>query len=157
MLRDDDELGPVAREGGRLAIDHHAGDRHPVEVEVEAVEVRRRGGGNDGRGRPNIRGGVVRASDVIVADVVAAVARQWVVNVADACGAGCEPAVLLAGVASARRRCTQDQGRRGNRSHRHHQPESCVHGGLLRCHPRDVSLARSCGPAEQAAGCRDRP
>ena len=143
---------PSREKAAGLPLTTSPGDRHPVEVEVEPVEVRGRGGGNDGRGRPDIGGRVVRAGDVVVVDVVAAVARQWVVNVADAWGAGGETAILLAGVVSARRRCAQDQGRRGNRSCRHHQPESCLHGDLRSASHRGTSiLAHSCGPAIEPA------
>ena len=126
VLRHDDELGSVAGPSGRLAVDDEAADRHAVEVEVEAVEVRGRRGGDDRRRRPDVRRRVVRAGDVVVPDVVATVAGQGVVAVTDARGASREAAVLLAGVVCARERGAQRQcgrGRRCNRSgHGHAGP-----------------------------------
>ena len=113
VLRHDDELGSVARPCGRFAVDDEAADRHAVEVEVEAVEVGGRRGGDDRRRRPDVRRRVVGAGDVVVPDVVAAVAGERVVAVADARGASREAAVLLAGVVCARKRCAQRQCGRG--------------------------------------------
>ena len=77
----------AARPPRPLAVDHHRADGHPLEVEVEPAQ--RLGGPGRDRRHPDkaVRRRVVGDLQQVVGDVVAAVAVQRVVVVADAWGA----------------------------------------------------------------------
>ena len=79
-LRCDGQLLPGAAVGRRLAVDGDLPDLQSHEVEVEGREVLGRGR-LDGRGAgEDVGRGVVAQVQVVVGDVVPAVAVQWVVG-----------------------------------------------------------------------------
>src|SRR5689334_12725938 len=88
--RGDDQLVPGAAVGRGGVVDAHQADVQPVEVEVESVQVLGSGRGDDGVGVELARGRVVHHAQVVVADVVPAVAGQWVEHVTEAVRARAE-------------------------------------------------------------------
>src|SRR5262249_33379038 len=103
--RGDDEFVAAAAEAGGGAVDGDAGDLQAREVEVEAVEPLGGAGGEDRLAVQVPGGGVVAERQVVVADVVAAVAAEREVGVA---GAG------RARGAGRRRSGGPDEGRDGD-------------------------------------------
>ena len=74
-LRRDHELLAVARKRGGDAVHRQLRDLEAAQVEIEAGEILRRRRGDDGLAVEHVGARVVRELEVVVGDVVAAVAR----------------------------------------------------------------------------------
>ena len=82
---------------GAAQVDSDGGDVELLEVEVEARQVLRSARRDHGKAVEPVRRRVVREREVVVLGVVATVALQWEVRVADA-----RPTRLVAGAAPPR-------------------------------------------------------
>ncbi|CAM5714295.1 hypothetical protein SALBM135S_09154 [Streptomyces alboniger] len=131
------------RERRLPAVDPHLGDLEP-EVEVEARKVLRGAGVDRRRALQEVGGGLVVQPQVVVRDVVTAVAARRIVGIADARGPG--------GEVGGRCRDRQQQGGRD----RSRDDESAVHvqlqvvvasqQGLKTCRSWSPTLFSPCGP-----------
>ncbi len=89
-FRGDPQLAAVSVVHDWLAIDGHAPHRQPIEVEVEARKVLGRPDGDGGHSFEHARGGVIGQLEVVVVDVVPAVAVEGEVGIAEPGCAGAE-------------------------------------------------------------------
>ena len=110
LVRPHPELVPLPTPGRPLAVDLDAVDLQPDQVEVEARQLL--GGGRRDRcqAREPVRGGLVPRVEVVVADVVPAVAvlREVAVTHAGRSRGGCRPLLRIGGNRDGRRRQRQD-------------------------------------------------
>ncbi len=113
-LRRHRQLAAVARPGRRLVVHLDRADGHPLEVEVEGREVLQRPGREQRGAGQHVGGGVVGQVEVVLLDLVPAVAVEREVRVADA------------GRPGRVRRCGLGRGRGQGHQARHEADGGCV-------------------------------